>query len=45
MDTLAKLGAMTDLPKTMDDIQDVDRTLQRHFTMSKQGMLDPYRFF
>lgn len=40
MDALAKLGAMTDLPKTMNDIQGVDHTLQRHFTMSKQGMLD-----
>lgn len=25
--------------KTRKDIQDVDHTLQRHFTMSKQGML------
>lgn len=40
MDALAKLGAMTDLPKTTNDIQDVDHILQRHFTMSKQGMLD-----
>jgi len=40
MDVLAKLGAMTDLPETMNDLQGVDHTFQKHFTMSKQWMLD-----
>lgn len=40
-----KLDTMTDLSKTIKDIQDVNHILQRHFTMSKQGMLDTLPLF
>lgn len=45
MNALAKWGATTDFPKTMNGIQDVDHTLQRHFTLIKQGMLDSPMLF